>query len=283
MSTSEIRAASAAVTRQRINRLRKYMEVNVMGPQGFCCSSEAACRGSIKPGYRFDEGTLPHVGHHYDLNVDGNPLRVVVVGRESGLHDPFGRGRHSSVSLEDRYEIIHGNSGLQSRYYADGIHGYRNPHMRGTTSALRVLFGKGLGVDWENEFMATDRERFHVFDAFALVNFLLCATGPEGTSQGKSSPTMRRRCLRHFEATLRVLEPTILVLQGVRNWIAPLLGEQEVLDPHLSRIEVAGQSVLMCDFSHPSAHPPLRWGANLDAPYLVQVVEPTLRRAVAEL
>ena len=46
---------------------------------------------------------------------------------------------------------------------------------------------------------------------------------------------------------------------------------------------VGGQRVLVCRFSHPSAHGALRWGDRLDAPYLVQVVEPTLLEAVGRL
>lgn len=79
-----------------------------------------------------------------------------------------------------------GGSGLKSRYYAGGGHPGRNPHMRGTTSALRILFGNGLGADWEGEFVTTvNGERFHVFDAFALVNVLLCSAGPPRSSTGR--------------------------------------------------------------------------------------------------
>jgi len=68
--------------------------------------------------------------------------------------------------------------------------------MRGTTSALRTILGDGPGADHEGEFVHTvDGERFHVFDAFALVNVLLCSAGPPA-SMGRSTTTMRRNCLR---------------------------------------------------------------------------------------
>lgn len=149
-----------------------------------------------------------------------------------------------------------------------------------------VLFGKGLGSAWDDEFVvATGGERFHLFDAFALVNVLLCSAGPPESSTGRSTPTMQRNCLRHFAATLAVLEPTVLILQGmgVRRWIDPKVTARRTLSPYLTEAEVAGQHLLMCPFSHPSARGALRWGDRLDAEYLVEVVQPTLQRAVGEL
>lgn len=226
-------------------------------------------------------GTLSHVGHHYDLEVENRPLRVVVVGQEDGLYSPYGARSHECVSLEERYEKIHNESGLRCRYYAQGTHRARNPHMRGTTSALRILFGIGIGSDWESEFLeAVDGERFHIFDAFALVNVLLCSAGPATSSKGHSTPTMRRNCLRHFTETLRILEPTVLILQGinVRRWIAPVLEVRGVISPHLLEADVGGGRALVCAFSHPSAWGSQRWGDSLEAEYLRGVVEPTLRR-----
>lgn len=262
------------------------MEVNVLAPEGFCCSSEAECKRSIRPGDRFFEGTLSHVGHHYDVTLGDKPLRVVAVGQEDGLYSPLGPRKTSGVTLAERYEAIHGQGGLRCRYYADGTHPARSIHMRGTTSALRVLFGKGLGADWDDEFVVAEGgDRFHLFDAFALVNVLLCSAGPPGSSSGRSSRTMRRNCMRHFAATLEILEPTVLILQGigVQDWIAPVMEKRRALSPYLAEAEVGGQHLLVCQFSHPTARAALRWGDRLDSQYLVSVVEPTLRQAVAEL
>lgn len=277
-ATPRLRSDPAA-TAHRLRALGDYMEANVLGPQGFHCSSYPACLGSIRPQARFYEGQLSHVGRHFDLHKDGRALRIVVVGQEYG-------GTRTSISLRDRYEELHDTSGLARRYYADSEHPARNPHMRGTTSALRLILGKGLGADWEEEFVQTaEGERFHVFDAFALVNVLLCAAHPLRGAQGRSTKTMRRNCLRHFAATMEILEPTLMVLQGqgVQDWIGPVLGLMDDRTEHLAEAHVTGNRVLVCRFSHPSAHGALQWGARLDAPYLQEVVEPTLRLAVASL
>jgi hypothetical protein len=269
-----------AATALRLRALGNYMEAGVLGPQGFCCPSYQACLGSIPTKDRFYEGQLSHVGRHFDLKLDERPLRIVVVGQEYG-------GTRTSITLQERYEEMHDTSGLARRYYADSEHPARNPHMRGTTSALRVILGRGLGADWEGEFVqAAEGERFHVFDAFALVNALLCGAHPIRGTQGRSTKVMRRNCIRHFAATMEILEPTLMVLQGmgVQNWIGPVLGMMDDRTEHLAEASLAGHRVLVCRFSHPSAPDRrIRWGDRLDAPYLREVVEPTLRLAVESL
>lgn len=132
---------------------------------------------------------MSHVGRRYDLRLGEKPLRVVVVGQEAP---------GEKLSMEQRYRAVHDLSGLEKRYYKDAEHANRNPHMRGTTSALRVMFGKGLGHDGAGEWVHPENGRpFHIFDGFALVNRLLCFAGPPGTSQG----VLRRRCSATAELT----------------------------------------------------------------------------------
>lgn len=270
--------ADPAATARRLRALHDYMDASVLGPKGFICSSLEACRGSVRGDNLFFEGQLSHVGRHYDLERGGRELRVMVVGQEDG-------STRTRVSLEQRYEKIHGNSALTRRYAAEPGHERRSFHMRGTTSALRVIFGKELGITWEDEFVQdADGQSFHMFDAFALVNALLCAVHPPGSAEGRGTKVMRRNCLRHFDATMRTLQPTLLVLQGegVQDWIAPALGVMEQRSSHLAEAHPAGGRVVVCRFSHPSARGKLSWG-SLGAPYLREVVEPTLRLALESL
>lgn len=220
---------------------------------------------------------MSHVGRRYDLRLGDKPLRVVVVGQEAA---------EARVSMDKRYNDIHNVSGLQWRYYADAEHQPRNPHMRGTTSALRLIFGKGLGKDHDGEWVDPENGRpFHILDGFALVNRLLCFAGPPGTRQGRPTTTMLDNCGEHLQATLTILEPTILVLQGnaATTWTETGLTLVRSHSDTLSEATLNGKRVLVCQFSHPSARQDKRWGANLDAPYLVDVVVPTLRSAVRRL
>lgn len=190
------------------------------------------------------------------------------------------------VSLDARYSAIHDISGQQRRYYAQQDHSSRNPHMRGITSALRVIFSKGLGVDYDDEFVHPNNGRpFHIFDGFALVNRLLCSAGPRDSSQGRPTRTMFQRCLEHFNATVSILEPTLVILQGgqVGKWTESVFAPSRSYGDHLYEARLDGRRLLVCTFSHPSAHGALRWGDNLESPYLIDVVVPTLNDAVRKL
>lgn len=268
-------------TRRRIRKLAKYVDSKLLADGEFVCPSYCSCSQSRQPGDVFREGIMSHVGHRFDLVRGGLPLRIVVVGQESGL--PKRPEFASRVSLEARYRQTHDISGLERRYYAEGGRSGRNPHMRGTTTALRLLLGTEPGVDREGEFLKPANGRaFHLFDGFALVNRLLCSAGPPESSQGRPTPTMAKNCESHFAATLSILEPTIVVLQGakVSKWARSTLEPIRERNEHLYETALGGRRVLVCVFSHPSARGPQRWGGHPDAPYVREVVAPTLRAAL---
>lgn len=205
-----------AATRRRRGRLARYVTTSLLDGQGFRCPHFEECKGSRQPGDDFREGIMSHVGRRYDLTRGDRPLRIMVVGQESGL--PKGTNANSyaaRVSLESRYEQVRVRAGEERRYIAqDGLPG-RNPHMRGTTSLLRVLLGDGPGKDYEGEWVhPVNGKPFHLFDGFALVNRLLCSAGHRGSSTGRPTLTMRDNCADHFTRTLEILQPTLVVLQG---------------------------------------------------------------------
>lgn len=281
MTTVRLEADPRA-TGRRIRKLAKYVDSTLLNDGKFICPSYESCLQSRRPGDVFREGIMSHVGRRYDLVRNGRPLRVVVVGQESGLAK---RAEFTSrVSLEARYQQTRDIAGLQRHYYAEDGHPGRNPHMRGTTTALRLLLGSGAGADREGEFLHPVNGRaFHVFDGFALVNRLLCSAGPAGTSQGKPTKTMVTNCGRHFGSTLAILEPTIVVLQGVKvsAWARETLVPDHTRNEYLYESTLNDRTVLVCCFSHPSAHGSQRWGDRPDSPYVVDVVAPTLQAALA--
>ena len=128
----------------------------------------------------------------------------------------------------------------------------------------------------------------HIFDGFALINYLLCtalkkprnkAQDARGAGHGYSSPTMRRNCRRHFRRTLEILEPTVIIVQGigVRKWMANALPLSEYRDLH-ETIEVGGRTIDLLTFSHPSAGGQFGFGGNSPhKAYLVGIVAPAIR------
>ncbi len=276
-----------STTRNRVQRLRRYVASTLLNEDGFICPALEQCRSSMKPGDVLREGTMSHVGKRFDLRVNGRALRIVVVGQESGWpKDPALQHLARQVSMEDRYRHIHDTTGLSRRYYTEPGHQGRSPHMRGTTSALRVMLGSGLGADYAGEFVYPLRGRpFHLFDGFALVNRLLCSAGPQDSSQGRPTPTMFRNCGSHFAATMSILQPTVVISQGrqVSKWVNQVFPCDFIHGHHLHEARMDYGRVLVCTFSHPSSQSATRWGDRLDAPYLTEVVRPTLTEAMALL
>jgi hypothetical protein len=260
------------------------VESNLLSEGQFICPRFQQCRKSRSEGDAFREGIMSHVGRRFDLTLGGKPLRIVVVGQESGLpKDPRATAFVRRVSLEARYRQTLDGSGLERRYYAQDGHAGRNPHMRGTTTALRLLLGRSLGTDYEGEFVRPVNGRpFHIFDGFALVNRLLCSAGPPGGSRGRPTSTMAQNCGTHFAATLSILEPTIVILQGskVAAWAAGVLVPARQQTDYLYEANHDGRRVVVCSFSHPSARGFTRWGDRPDAPYVTNVVTPTLHAAL---
>jgi hypothetical protein len=130
MGGKEFRFASNPErTVRRVRDLKAYFTEHVLDTSGFKCASYNKCRRSHSE--QFYEGQIHHIGRHYDLIRDETPFRIVIVGQEYG-HKP------ALVSLDRRSsEISHlGRSESFSN---------RNPHMRETTSLLRLLLGMVLG------------------------------------------------------------------------------------------------------------------------------------------
>jgi len=271
----------------RLTQLQHYCDREVLSGSVFVCSSASQCRASsaeLPATTTFSAGQLSHVGHHYDLLAGPRrrryPVRVVFLAMETG------RG-HTSVTLTARRAQVLHESG-------DVPVARRNPHMVGVTQALRTLYGLGLQDDPESEWLDLGgREPVHLFDTFALVNARLCSSTENNPKTGNPTSTsaatdvMNGNCSRHLRATLEVLEPSLMIVQGVKVW--PLLTRYgvahpgEMLTPTLYRSTVSGRPTLVATFVHPAARSANQNWGRLSTPYLTGTVVPTLQRAAAEL
>jgi uracil-DNA glycosylase len=269
-----------ARTDRRVARLKAYFRRTMLDGGTFKCRHGAACRASYSG--RLIEGQLHHVGQHYDLFLDGRPFRIVVMGQEYGH-------AHSGVSLAERRKMIC-KFGTERRFFAGDGFKARNSHLRATTSLLRLLLGRGLGADYEGEFITLAGKSVHLFEAFALVNFLLCSavTNPEpasfrGGQRGQSTRVMRANCAEHVRAALTILDPTVVVAQGraVRQWLNMVWDAVEPAHAALplERVRLGSRSMLLASFVHPSAPTRDNWGASTRQPYLLN----TVMRTVAAL
>lgn len=130
----------------------------------------------------------------------------------------------------------------------------RNPHMRGTTLALRAWFGREEWDERANEFLCLGGRGVHLFDAYGMADVRLCSAVRPGSTKSWGTSTMSRNCLRHLSATVDALEPQLVVLQGtrIRESVAPLIGRSEAVMPKLERVELAAVSVLVASCKHHS-------------------------------
>jgi uracil-DNA glycosylase len=260
-------------TSERFAELDDYMTRNVYGRCGFVCASKARCSAAADlANAHYVEGQLSHVGSHYDMFENDVPWRIVVVGLEAGSQDEH-------VSLDDRRTAV-----ADSKRKSFEL---RNPHMKGTTSALRLAFGREPGEDRDGELLPIGRNFRHVFDCFALANKRLCsaidASGVDGRrNRAAKVPDMDATCLPHLEATIRILEPTLIVLQGagLRGLIHPRLRKARSVMPLLEVAEFGGVETMIANFYHP-AYPDnaLNWGTYAGGPYLCKTVAPVIAAA----
>lgn len=256
------------ITQRRIDRLASYMRAEVLQKESCVCPYFSDCRKS-RSEYPYYEAQLSHVGKHYDLEINGRPTRIVLVGQEYG-HGP------AKVDLPKRSQMIAESA---SRPFQK-----RNPHMKGVASTLRLLLGRKTGTDAEGEHLLGA----HIYDGFSLVNYLLCSAVREardvgmenfkGAAKGFSHSVMRRNCSRHFLSTLEILEPTVIVVhgQGIRRWLRDYLswpmGTSEI-----TRVQIGGRGVDVLIFNHPSAGGASGyWGNSPRSRYLVERVVPTI-------
>jgi len=177
--------------------------------------------------------------------------------------------------MPDRSAMVVEQTGFQKTFQS------RNPHMRGTTSALRLLLGIPFGGDHAQEFIEiSPGNKVHLYDMFALVNYLLCSAVSEDEGRrGKSTSTMRDNCLGHFKAILSILEPNVVVVQGKGywDWIQRAFKGLSKQSDTLYQAKVNQNNVWVAVFAHPSipdnAH---NWGVSDQTPYLLGTVVPTI-------
>ena len=144
------------------------------------------------------------------------------------------------------------------------------------------------------EFVELDGAKVHIYELFALTNFLLCSAVPGkqldetafvemrvlGAQRGKSTKTMRKNCAEHFRAAMEILEPTVMVAQGkgVRKWLEGALDGFDRIDDSLpiERVRIGPLTTLLATFGHPSAPSRDNWGQNEKQRYLLETVKPTV-------
>jgi hypothetical protein len=209
------------------------------------------------------------------MRRNGRPWQIVVVSMQTGeVESPITMPRRRAQFTDRVREDF----------------SQRNAHIKGVTSALRVLWGHSAGRDRAGELLATPEGPIHVLDAHALVNTTLCSSiKVAGSRAGQGSDVMHSNCREHLRVVLERLEPTIVHSQGRRadsRHPTPHRSMLEILDDvqwHDAEETVAiaslrGRQFVWNTVGHPSAKGKQAWQYP-DSPKFVNEVGPSLRRA----
>jgi hypothetical protein len=140
--------------------------------------------------------------------------------------------------------------------------------MHGVTLALRLALGLPHAdpdgrplIEHETERVRfTDGTEAHLFECFAMANLLLCSAVPKpGSQKSLANAVMRANYVRHLVATVRILQPTLVVSQGWTLvdtlWDALCVTHEVDLDPdgcHLTYCDLDGDRFVWVALKHPT-------------------------------
>ena len=154
----------------------------------------------------------------------------------------------------------------------------RNPHMKGVTFALRLAFGLPV-ADLDAEYVEfADGTTAHLLESYAMTNLLLCSAVTIGTMSSRSTPMMRGSCFRHMRKTIGILQPNLVISQGVvlDETLRAGLGVVDPVNPNVATCDLDGNPFVWVSLRHPTRN----WNA-VGQPYLKKVVAPSINLARA--
>lgn len=273
--SNEIFAVDRLASERRATALEKYLAQHVWNPttDRFVCISGSICRQSAqrKPGTAFYEAQGHMVGPCFDLFINDEPFRVLVVPIEAGGSRKVQHREHVTVAQRTGYL-------LEAK---DKPFWRRNAHMRGVTFALQLAFGlypKDEDDEGKERLTFADGSTAHFFEAYAMTNLLLCSAVVEGTMRSRSTGIMRGSCARHMRATIDILQPTLVISQGdvLDETLRAIMGVTKPVSVNIAHCELGGNEFVWASLKHPTWF----WRMPLDE-YLWDVVVPTIQDARA--
>jgi len=229
------------------------------------CSDFDKCSNLKNKDLCFWTGGVAHVGSKYDFAIKGKVFRIVVTGIDYG--------EEGLKSLEERRKSIEEDCASDMQ---------RNKHMKGTADVLKTIFE--IEKEDNNEFI----EGNHVFEMFALVNYLKCSVTHKSNQvkKGKVSSTastnlMYRNCSFHYLEEIKILKPSIIIFQGTkapkafRDYIEKnKVGEIKEKRERIWEVKIKDLKFYTFNFYHPSARGRYYWRKHFK-----EVVTPTIKYA----
>lgn len=176
------------------------------------------------------------------------------------------------VPMDEREAMLY-------HYVAKRNFNQRNQHMKGTTIALQETFNIGKN----SEHISVNGVNVHIFEAFALVNVVLCSRCNDRKRESKVTEVMRNNCINHFIKTVEILQPTLIIFQGIHisRLFSNFLKTTRVPISVTQRTNELGEitsnemgSMVLCKFRHPARN----WFSR-QSDYYIKIVAPTILQA----
>lgn len=179
-------------TKMRFEALKDQYKAHGLSADDFRCKSFSECSLSQKPGTKKQyAGGTACLMPFYDVEYNGKEVRVLVIGEETGYMANTKYGTFDNLDIHQRTILNCTN-----------WRGKTN-HIKGTLITLQRLF---------------EVETEYIYASFALSNLLRCAfqlaTNMNSVSKVTDTPIMRRNCLNYLIDEIKILEPTLIIVQG---------------------------------------------------------------------
>jgi hypothetical protein len=264
-SSRDLLFSNQDVTERRYQELRSYYERSVLKNGELKCKHKFTCRDSCK--VCFSKASLPHIGRHYDMQISDKPQRLVVIGLDAPK-------QKEPCDLDQRRELFVDNLIKKG--------GPQNPHLRGTEQILRTMLGIENGKDDDDRRQNINGEAIYLFETFSFLNICMCSCA-QGTSS-RLTKKMKRNCSEHLGKALSVLEPTLIVLQGISSvwkifeevFEGQIAFDGEDGDMSGDIVEATLGECRVLAFHHPS-YPAKNWGwGTKENGYFRCIVKPAL-------
>lgn|SRR5574337_62521 len=171
----------------------------VPGPR-FNCKYYHDCDASIKHQLRRGEGScMGYIGRNY-----GNDFKLIFVGMDHGEFSP-------SSTYSDNYDWI------QEHYVSGNDH--FNAHYRGVVKHGATIFGisashcKSSCLNWCHRSNDADC----VLNLVAQLNIVKCVPETQENKTSMATQNMKKNCMTHLIAELRILHPQMIVFHGINS------------------------------------------------------------------
>lgn len=184
-------------TKKRIAKLKDYYDEHFKVCTNGCKNFEKCSNGFKKElVLRESFNDSIRVGKYYDTYVDGNPLRLLIVGIE--VISKTGRTFEQKNKRPFRLNECHNN------------------HIVGTLETLLRIYGVDVNVqkNWK-EHISVKNDL--LYDSYALTNAFKCVFKTKENGDNKAGPKNRMmydKCYEHLISELNILDPTIIITQG---------------------------------------------------------------------